>query len=796
MSNHNQLCRDGIFGNLQIKSKKVLDKNANLDVKNAKIRGDAKVKGALTVCGPILFDTAKKEPIVFVETNGKYETTLTITEPGWYELQHNVSFEPLAKNSHAIVVASDDVIVDLCGKVLEQSNSTTSIIGIKVLSGHTNITILGSNGSIRNFSQLGISIDGDSKNIHIGDDHSALHVNGCGYGTPTSLIDDDVPQYQGGIHIGDSEYLAAQGFPSVNGTIESLSLTNVFSERNAMGMWLGYGSEYTFTGSSFSYNFEDRLLGATILGEDSPVGITTICFGLTTLIGATTYVDRIKIDNCKFNQNSVAGGNDAIITSAGGVNMGYVRNMVVSNSSFDNNNITAIDVALSQTSGIVFAADCFVADNCTFCGNKGPGQVEGFHISGFLSHPTGMGPPTFKPPHSTTLRNCVASNNVCDSDLASGDFFNFANIASGFTLFYVTGATVLNCVGEGNEVKGAAIIDPVGDGFFFAGGLMIIGTRFAPNPEFTATHIDIDNFHGNKNRSRSRGGFDVGFKRSMSGGIVIFDDGVENVTARNCVLTENEYVDDMLDAGDRVYEGGFVAFSFDGGAQNPVGFMTVQDCIASKHGQGFGIILRNQGKGNTILRNVCKDNDVGIGLVSAHEECDILQNICTNNSTGIQLLGNLGLGENTGNSVCCSIMQNTVTSNDIGISDSLVPSTSLVAQNKAFNNDIIGYDVNYGTLMDPVGPSIVSGNLISYPTGGEVCDNVDFIKTGTRSISRGLSRAPLPLPLSRASFSEKRPTKTELCESIRQTFVSNFSELSSETVDKLVVVSTKYVNYQ
>lgn len=51
MSQHNRLCRDGIFGNLQIKSKTVIDKNANLDVNNATFRGDVKIKGS------ILFDS-------------------------------------------------------------------------------------------------------------------------------------------------------------------------------------------------------------------------------------------------------------------------------------------------------------------------------------------------------------------------------------------------------------------------------------------------------------------------------------------------------------------------------------------------------------------------------------------------------------------------------------------------------------------------------------------------------------------------------------------------------------------
>jgi hypothetical protein len=44
-NNHGRLCRDGIVGNLQIKSLTVLDQEANLCVRDAKMKGDMKVKG-------------------------------------------------------------------------------------------------------------------------------------------------------------------------------------------------------------------------------------------------------------------------------------------------------------------------------------------------------------------------------------------------------------------------------------------------------------------------------------------------------------------------------------------------------------------------------------------------------------------------------------------------------------------------------------------------------------------------------------------------------------------------------
>lgn len=47
-------CRDGIFGNLNIKAKEVLDEQANLNVNNATFRGDAEMKKNVTVCGDLL----------------------------------------------------------------------------------------------------------------------------------------------------------------------------------------------------------------------------------------------------------------------------------------------------------------------------------------------------------------------------------------------------------------------------------------------------------------------------------------------------------------------------------------------------------------------------------------------------------------------------------------------------------------------------------------------------------------------------------------------------------------------
>jgi hypothetical protein len=51
-TNHGRLCRDGQVGNLTIKSRTVIDKDANIDVCQAVVRKDLKVKGNIIAQGP------------------------------------------------------------------------------------------------------------------------------------------------------------------------------------------------------------------------------------------------------------------------------------------------------------------------------------------------------------------------------------------------------------------------------------------------------------------------------------------------------------------------------------------------------------------------------------------------------------------------------------------------------------------------------------------------------------------------------------------------------------------------
>lgn len=51
--NFGRTCRDGIFGNLNIKGKNVIDENTNLNVKNGTVNQETKFKKNVIVTGNV-----------------------------------------------------------------------------------------------------------------------------------------------------------------------------------------------------------------------------------------------------------------------------------------------------------------------------------------------------------------------------------------------------------------------------------------------------------------------------------------------------------------------------------------------------------------------------------------------------------------------------------------------------------------------------------------------------------------------------------------------------------------------
>lgn len=138
----------------------------------------------------------------------KKHRTYKIKCPGTYILDENISFSPKC-DKVAISIESDNVILNLNGKVLKQSTKceAAEVNGIVVKTGHKNVTILGSYGLVKGFTQRGIYVEGGNENITL----ENITVTDCGYGTEVALFNGTKGLSQSGVQLGDMEFMKAIG---------------------------------------------------------------------------------------------------------------------------------------------------------------------------------------------------------------------------------------------------------------------------------------------------------------------------------------------------------------------------------------------------------------------------------------------------------------------------------------------------------------------------------------------------------------------------------------------------------
>jgi hypothetical protein len=88
-------------------------------------------------------------------------TTFTISQPGFYVFGENIVFSPVGSGQPAIEITSDNVTIDMCGKILSQGNAVTGVNGFRIVGGaagtpRTNVTIM--NGGISGFTRAGVVV--------------------------------------------------------------------------------------------------------------------------------------------------------------------------------------------------------------------------------------------------------------------------------------------------------------------------------------------------------------------------------------------------------------------------------------------------------------------------------------------------------------------------------------------------------------------------------------------------------------------------------------------------------------
>ncbi len=623
----------------------------------------------------------------------KEHCTYKIKCPGVYKLKENISFNPKKNKVPAILICSDNVILDLNGKILKQSshNDKTQITGIIVKTGHKNVTILGSYGVIKNFSQRGIYVEGSNDYITIGDD-TQLTVTGCGYGTKLkAFVENDEGVCQCGVQLGEQEWLASvpfQGFNNTknvqffNGVLNHLVVKNLISSGNNIGCILGEGTNYSFFGCSMSQNKENRLIWEKIatLGnfykEKSVVSYGLNYFSNPKVTPEPNVgVNNAVFENCKFN-NNLGEGNDKN-QSEGSYSSGLIfsnnfKNLKIKNCQFNqNNSILSPKGTLNKTQGLVIGSGVgTVIEDSEFSDNQGGSDVVGCEING-QAPPLEAGKAfSVDSSESTTLRRCVASRNLAATAVDTP--LDKVNV-TGFRLQYPSGATLIECISEDNKIL---LEQSNRDLPSFSTGILLVSDQ---NDRDTFTNnVEIRSCKLSRNRVTTVGEAGVtGPSQGSSSGIRVLDDLCENIVIRDCLISDNRPdFDEPQPTGDFLTTGLDI---FNEKAKTGPSFVTICDNIIQSNGQ--------------------------VGVDSNLDITTIQGNKIINHQTGVILTG--------GN--CGTVIENTILLSETAVEDASNPnpSTNLVAGNKSYNTPC-GYKVFYGP-SDTLPTEVVSSNLPDFP---------------------------------------------------------------------------------
>ena len=194
----------------------------------------------------------------------------TIRKSGYYVLGGNVDFAPYSDLSVAITIAASNVTLDLCQKVIRQTNTAQQCTGIVIETGLRNIKIF--NGTVTDFSQLGMCVTSGNNDITLGSDDTTLSLLNNGRGSKLAVVQSDdgvipppviIPILQAGLVLGTTKYFESRGFGPYYGLVSNVIMKNVICERNSpRGCLVGNVTRLIAENCSFSENQGFRPVGA------------------------------------------------------------------------------------------------------------------------------------------------------------------------------------------------------------------------------------------------------------------------------------------------------------------------------------------------------------------------------------------------------------------------------------------------------------------------------------------------------------------------------------------------------
>lgn len=632
----------------------------------------------------------------------KEHCTYKIKCSGVYKLKENISFNPKKNKVPAILIDSDNVVLDLNSKVLKQSshNDKTQITGILVKTGHKNVTIIGNYGVIKNFSQRGIYVEGGNDYVTIGDE-SLLTIRGCGYGTPVAFVDTykGVQEgiTQGGLQLGDQEFIQAIGAGEFKGFVNQVTVRNVVSSENNVGCLLGEGSNYSFSNCSFSSNREVRLMWdkISVLGGFYK-GNSVVCYGLVYFSNPDVTpppnfgVNNIVFENCNFNSNVA----DASVENAlsaychGKIMAVNFKNLKVINCQYNSNQTILGDAGENnETIGLVLGAGAgTVIQNSEFSQNEGGSLCIGFSLSGLMA--TTLETKNAFPGESVTIKNCVSSGNVGKTGVS-----NITTVdVRGLSVKYPSGVNINDCVCEDNRVL--LTDDNKENVAGFCDGLFIFSDR--QFPETFTNNVMVKNSKFSRNRVVNAG------PNGTSSGIRVFDDLCENILISDCFISNN-----LPDFDEPAPEVGFLTTGidlFNEGEKTGPSYVSVLNNAISSNGQ---VGIDNNLDITTIQGNKFTNHNINVLLST----CD-----------------------------CGMVIENSFLFSQYAVIDQQDPSTNLVANNKSYST-ACGYEVYYG-VGQTFPTEVVSASLPDFPALPSVSGaNIQFLNSNCTECTQSSGRS-------------------------------------------------------
>jgi hypothetical protein len=153
---------------------------------------------------------------------GKGDIPYLIVNEGYYGLSDDLCCDPSINGTVAITVDSDGVTVDLDKfKLYQKDGNSRHMTGIKVLSGRSNVGIIGKNGSISGFNGSGICYEGPNDGFTI----IGITVSNCG--SDQRAVSFGTQSIDGGIIIGKdiTSNVTDRSYAVSNGLIDRVTVT-------------------------------------------------------------------------------------------------------------------------------------------------------------------------------------------------------------------------------------------------------------------------------------------------------------------------------------------------------------------------------------------------------------------------------------------------------------------------------------------------------------------------------------------------------------------------------------------